>query len=103
MKVKYLYSERAEERRKQFNRLINSCNMVLMNNIPEVDPSVWDNFDSDNNPNYTCEIVDGHCEYHDLDVNDNLDECDYGQDEYGEVYQWFAVGDSDAEFLKRHG
>lgn len=112
--VNHLYSKRAEERRKQFNRLIDSCNMVLMNNITEVDDSIWDNFETDYNfMGSECDVHqiskngedDGltwfHCEEHDKDT---LDE--YGCEDYEdmtEVYQWFAVGSSDADFLKRHG
>lgn len=54
--VKNLYSDRASERRKQFNRIINDCDMVLMNNISEVDPSVWEN--SDDLLPTPCDIVD---------------------------------------------
>ena len=114
--VNNLYSKRAEQRRKQFNRIINGCNMVLMNNIPEVDESIWENFDG-KSPMDNCDVIGVnnasdevrklaetdatyYCQEHDL-YTDETDRCDY-QGEGAEVYQWFAVGDSDADFLKRH-
>ncbi len=109
MEVKHLYSNRAEERRKQFNRLINSCNMVLMNNIVDVDDSVWDNWET-KSPSESCDIeetknniktVQSHwCNTHNIGTDDEY-QCDEYTD--NEVYQWFAVSDSDADFLKRHG
>lgn len=105
-----LYSARAEERRKQFNRIINGCDMVLMNNIPEVDPSVWENWEGKSPLSEECEISeydeptrDGY-EYRCLTHNVNTHD-EYECDEYEgatEVYQWFAVSSNDAEFLKRH-
>lgn len=100
MIVKNLYSERAEEKRKQFNRIINGIDMVLMNNIVDVDPDIYYSFDEDIHNN--CNIENGYCDYHDLEVNDNSDQCDYGEDEFTEIYQWFAINPSDADFLKRH-
>lgn len=107
MKVKNLYSKRAEEQRRQFNRLINSCNMVLMNNIPEVDPSVWENWEDKSPIDSGCYIVNKgtdekpsfYCEEHRASTDD-----EYQCEEYyeAEVCQWFAVGDFDADFLKRH-
>jgi hypothetical protein len=107
-----IYSAKAEERRKQFNRIINGCNMVLMNNIVEVDSSVWENWQG-KSPNSDCDIVpmselkpeaqDSNCDYfcqtHET-ATDEAWQCEEYQET--EVYQWFAVSDSDADFLKRH-
>ena len=113
-----IYSEKAEARRKQFNRLINSCNMVLMNNIPEIDSSVWENWQGDSpmnseecewfvndatTPSWCCNThrYDGTGDY--AATDEHPGNCDFEDSDYAEVYQWFAVGDSDADFLKRHG
>lgn len=107
-----LYSERANEKRKQFNNLINRCNMVLMNNIPDVDDSIWDNWEGDS-PSETCDIVpmseadeanrgddnDFYCNTHKLATDEEW-ECEEYTD--NDVYQWFAIGEDDAQFLKRH-
>lgn len=109
--VKHLYSERANERRRQFNNIINSCDMVLMNNIPEVDPSVWENWEDKSPVSEKCDIEevdpasndDGknyHCGIHDIYTDEEW-ECEDYEGET-EVYQWFAIGSGDAEFLKRH-
>jgi hypothetical protein len=107
MKMNNIYSARAEEQRRQFNKLINSCDMILMNNIVDVDDSIWDNWESIT-PNQSCEIEDSeeqdnfeyNCVTHGIPTNDEY-ACDE-TDENNEVFQWFAVGDSDADFLKRH-
>ena len=93
------YGPRMTARREQFNKLINGCNLVLCNNIPEVDQSIWDNW-QDKSPMSVCEIYGKECEYHGEKLEDG--ECPY-QDEMPEVYQWYITSDSDAEFLKRHG
>jgi hypothetical protein len=103
-----IYSARAEERRKQFNRIINGIDMVLMNNIPEVDESIWDNWESIT-PNQSCEIRESElketeqnywCITHEIGSDDEY-ACDE-TDENNEIYQWFAIGSGDADFLKRH-
>lgn len=106
-----LYSDRANERRKQFNNIIDGLDMVLMNNIIKVDPSVIDNFEgADPFGNDECDIEevteDGEapkyvCNIHGKATDDEYQCEDY--EENAEVYQWFAVSDSDADFLKRHG
>lgn len=96
--VKNIYSDRANERRKQFNNIVNGMNMILMNNIPEVDPTVWEN--SDDLLTTPCDIENGKCNTHEVETDEEY-ECDEFHEL--EVYQWFAVGDSDADFLKRHG
>ncbi len=76
-KTMNIYSAKAQARRDQFNKLINGCNMVLMNNIPEVDPSVWDNFEGSLQLcefNYQNKI----CTYH----NEILDETDARHNQY---------------------
>lgn len=120
-----LYSARSEERRKQFNTIIRGIDMVLMNNIPEVDPSVWDNWDGQyptdtkdcewfvntaTTPSWCCNthMYDGTNDYpavdDDGDDTDHPEQCDFAEDSgYAEVYQWFAVSDNNAELLKRHG
>lgn len=109
-----LYSERANEKRRQFNKIINGIDMVLMNNIPEVDDSIWDNFDGDYNfMGSDCDMVDTadvedmeqeyahYCTEHEEYTNNDFN-CDKYED-MTEVYQWFAVDENDADFLKRHG
>ncbi len=107
------YGPEMTERRKQFNNIINRIDMVLMNNIPEVDPSVWENWES-KSPlrNDECNIEqisedgedDGltwfHCDIHDKDTLDEYTCEDYETD--SEVYQWFAINENDADYLKRH-
>lgn len=122
--VQHLYSARAEERRRQFNEIINGISAVLMNNIPEVDPSVWDNWGKNNpmdtddcewfvndatEPAWCCNthMFDGTGDYPAKDEdgldNDHPEDCDFKEgSEYVEVYQWFAVNSNDADFLKRH-
>lgn len=105
--IKNYYGARANERRRQFNNIINGVDAVLMNNIPQVDESVWENWESDS-PNAPCDIVENPdsdvdtqywCNTHEVHTNEEY-ECEEYSD--NEVYQWFAIGDSDAEFLKRH-
>ena len=96
--VKHLYSDRANERRRQFDRLIDRCDLVLMNNIVEIDPDIFINWEH-NSLLDNCDIKDNECQYHGVDLEDG--ECPY-QDEIPEVYQWFATSQSDAEFLGRH-
>lgn len=81
--------------------------MVLMNNIPEVDPSVWDNWQAETPMSEQCDIEDReepgmmyHCNTHDVDTDDEF-ECEEYEGET-EVYQWFAIGDNDAEWLKQY-
>lgn len=105
------YGKYMTERRAQFNRVINGIDMVLMNNIPEVDPSVYDNFEGPNLPfgNDACDIEESQeqdnfkyqCNTHGIATNDEY-ECEEHEED-SEVYQWFAVGDNDADYLKRHG
>lgn len=63
-----------EQKREQFNNIIRGIDMILMNRIVDVDPSVYDNWE----PGCAPEDDD-------------------------EVYQWFAVGANDADFLGRYG
>lgn len=107
-----------EMKRDQFNKIINSVDMVLMNNITEVDPSVWENWQSLAPINATpCDwfLNDGKpdkvwcCATHQYQGEEDMTEdteppeqCDWAGEEYADVYQWFAIGDGDADFLKRH-
>jgi hypothetical protein len=93
------YGKEMESRRKKFNTIINGINMVLINNIAEVDPTVWENWEA-KSPFSTCLFDNDRCDYHGEELNEE-GECDY-QDEADEVYQWFAVSDNDADYLKRH-
>jgi hypothetical protein len=116
--VEQTYSPRAEERRRQFNKIIDGIDMVLINNIPEVDPSVFDNFDDESpfhirpcewfvnkatTPSWCCNthMYDGTDDY--PATGKHLPDCDFAEDDTKEVYQWFAVNQNDADFLKRHG
>lgn len=107
-----LYSTEAQERRDKFNRIINGIDMVLMNNIAEVDSSVMENWQGKTPFSEYCDIEanDENSEHHDETINsafycithENYTDEEYECEEYneGEVYQWFAVGDNDADFLK---
>lgn len=113
-----LYSKRADERRRQFNNIINGIDMVLMNNIPEVDPSVWENWqgDSPNEPEPCDWFLNNSkpkkrwcCNTHQFEGDEDLTEdtehpeqCDWAEEDFAEVYQWFAVAQNDADFLKQH-
>lgn len=108
-KIDY-YGEEMTARREKFNRIINGIDMVLMNNIPEVDPSVYDNFEGSNLPfgNDECEFENKSmgewlCTIHDEYVDSETEpvECG-GHEEDSEIYQWFAVNSNDADYLKRH-
>lgn len=103
------YSDEMNARRKKFNNIINGIDMVLMNNIPEVDESIWDNFGDKSPLSGGCDIEqwdnaeasEGQlfCSTHECETDDEY-ECEDGGDD--EVYQWFAIGDNDADYLKRH-
>ena len=103
-----LYSEEAQARRDKFNSIINRIDMVLMNNIPEVDPSIWENWQDKSPIDEGCYIVSNgtddepnyYCEQHKAG-SDNDCECDEYEGD-AEVYQWYAVNPSDAEYLARH-
>lgn len=107
------YGPEMTARREKFNRIINGMDMILMNNIPEVDPSVWENWQDKSPMSGECEIEEldvintagettgtrFYCNTHKVETDDEY-QCDEYQD--SEVYQWYAVGDSDADYLKRH-
>lgn len=103
-----LYSTRGNERRKQFNNIINGIDMVLINNIPQVDASVWDNWEDASPMSEECEIEESteqdmfkyNCQTHSIGTNEKY-QCNEYQNT--EIYQWFAVGANDADFLKQHG
>lgn len=107
-----LYSAEAQERRDKFNRIINSIDMVLINNIAEVDTSIWENWQDKIPMSEECDIEEYedyeeeenpskyHCNTHDVDTNEEYECEDYEGD--SEVYQWYAVNQSDAEYLARH-
>lgn len=117
-----IYSARAEERRKQFNKIINGCDLVLFNNAPNLDEYLFEGDWLGDNPFEIreCEwfLNDGKpkrawcCATHqyagDADNGESEDDehpeqCDWAESDADvEVYQWFAVGSSDAEFLARH-
>lgn len=61
--------------RERFNNIIKSIDMVLMNRIPEIDDSIWDNWESE------------------------APDTDPDSENYVEIYQWFAINQSDAEYL----
>ena len=104
-----LYSKEAQARRDKFNNIINKIDMVLMNNIAEVDPSVWVNWQGKSPISQECDLEDAtvagddtvyHCSTHDKTTYDEYECEDYEGD--NEVYQWFAVSDNDADYLARH-
>lgn len=113
--VKNIYSARAEERRRQFNNIINKIDMVLMNNITEVDENIYYSFESDVTPmgNDDCDIQEAIeagdtetdkkyvCHTHGIATDEEF-ECEDKEDD-SEVYQWFAINPSDATYLKNHG
>lgn len=108
------YGEAQTARREKFNRIINDINMVLMNNIPEVDESIWENWQGKSPMSGECDIEanDKDSDHYSADIDsayycnthENYTDEEYSCEEYddGEVYQWFAVGDNDADYLKRH-
>lgn len=99
------YGPEMTERRETFNQIINGIDMVLMNNIAEVDPSVYENWEGRSLSAKDCEITDGTCTVHDCDDFSNSEEnCAgyYDEMDNSEVYQWFAINDNDADYLKRH-
>ncbi len=107
------YSPRAHERRRQFSRLLDSMSLVLMNNIPTVDDSVWENWQGLNpNEPEACDwqklskptrwVCNTHMYEGDKDT-DHESPCDFADSDVSEVMQWFACSDSDADFLQRHG
>lgn len=66
-----------DQKREQFNTIINNINMILMNNIVEVDcESLFDNW---------------------------LEKSPESEGDIEDVYQWFAIGQFDAQFLARYG
>lgn len=107
-----------QEKRDKFNRLLKSLDLVLMNNIPEVDPSIWDNFegkspltsepcdwflnDSKPEPRWCCATHQYEGEEEDTEAAGHDDQCPWAEDDASEVYQWFACNESDAHWLKRH-
>jgi hypothetical protein len=111
-----LYTKEAQERRDRFNTIISKIDMVLMNKIPEVDDSIWENWE-DSRPEDNCDVIDisnasdevrkqapegmdYYCQEH-SQYTDISDQCDsYG--EGVEVYQWYAVNSVDAEYLADH-
>lgn len=104
--------------REDFKAILRSIDMVMMNNIPEVDPSIWENFEGksplDPEP---CEwfLNDSKpkkrwcCSQHmyegsedETEDTEHDEQCEFSYDDQSEVYQWFAVGSGDADYLKRH-
>lgn len=104
------YSDAMDKRRERFNNIINKIDMVLMNNIPEVDPSVWENWQGRSPMSEPCDIeetkdnsktVMSHwCVTHMIGTDDEYECEEYEGD--AEVYQWFAVNSGDADYLKSH-
>jgi hypothetical protein len=99
------YGPEMTARREKFNRIINGMDLILMNNIPEVDPSVWENWQDKSPMSQECEIEEKSggkylCVTHLKQVDADEYQCEDYED--SEVYQWYAVGDSDADYLKRH-
>lgn len=101
------YGEEMTVRREKFNRIINGIDMVLMNNIVDVDEDIYYSFEG-KSPlgNDECEIEESqeqdnykyNCLTHGVATNDEF-ECEEHEED-SEVYQWFAVNPSDAEYLK---
>lgn len=106
-----------DKRRDKFNQILRSLDLVLMNKIPEVDPSVYENWQSDNpsapedcewfvnkatEPAWCCNthMFDGTGDY--PATEDHPEACDFAESDLAEIYQWYAVNESDADYLKRH-
>lgn len=109
METQDYYGQEMTLRRETFNNIINSIDMVLMNNISEVDPSVYENWTDKTPISDTCDIVDNPdkdinteywCNTHEIHTNEEYDCEEYERDT--EVYQWFAINDNDADYLARH-
>lgn len=86
--------------------------LVLCNNIPNIDDSVWDNFEPVNDLGYEPEYdEDGNeinpkcpecgAEMEQRGPNMVCSECDYGDDQV-EIYQWYITDCSkwDMEYLR---
>lgn len=93
---------------------VNWCHnaLVLCNNIPNIDDSVWDNFESVNDLGYEPEYdKDGNeispkcpecgAELEQCGPNMVCPKCDYGDDQI-EIYQWYITDCSkwDMEYLR---
>lgn len=93
---------------------VNWCHnaLVLCNNIPNIDDSVWDNFEPVNDLGYEPEYdEDGNeinpkcpecgAEMEQRGSNMVCSECDYGDDQV-EIYQWYITDCSkwDMEYLR---
>ena len=93
---------------------VNWCHnaLVLCNNIPNIDDSVWDNFEPVNDLGYEPEYdEDGNeinpkcpecgAEMEQRGPNMVCSECDYGDDQV-EIYQWYITDCSkwDMEYLR---
>lgn len=115
-KIDY-YSDEMNARREKFNRIINGIDAVLMNNIAEVDQSVYENWEGKQPTGEECEwfLNDSKplkrwcCAAHqyegDEDENEETEhdeQCQFSYDDVPEIYQWFAVNSSDADYLKNH-
>ena len=112
------YGAEMTARREKFNKIMNRIDMVLMNNILEVDISVLENWEGESpftpepcewqdsaGDKMLCSVHDGELIMTDDDWQDDNMEMVCDQSEYGnsgEVYQWYAINDSDADWLKRH-
>jgi hypothetical protein len=102
------YGTKQMERRDRFNKIINGIDAVLMNNISEIDPSVYENWQGKSPISEQCDIEDNdkdekmpyYCNTHDVATNEAF-ECEEYEGET-EVYQWFAINQNDAEFLQEH-
>lgn len=121
-----IYSAKAQERRRQFNKIIDGCDLVLFNKAPEVDDTLYyggewlgenpfeirecEWFVNDaTTPSWCCNTheFDGTGDYPAKDEAGNdlepPEQCDFAESDADvEVYQWFAVPGGDAEFLARH-
>ena len=103
-----LYSKRAEEKRRQFNSLINKIDMVLMNAIDGQDYSIWENWLDKSPIDAECDIEESaeqdnfkyQCNTHGIATNDEFECEEYNPDP--EIYQWFAINEFDAKFLADH-
>lgn len=119
-----IYSARAEERRKQFNKIINGCDLVLFNNAPNLDEDLlyegdwigenpfeireceW--FLNDGKPvrHWCCATHQYEGDESDGDedrVIEAGDQCPFAESDADvEIFQWFACNQNDAEFLARH-
>lgn len=63
--------------------------LKLFNKAPELDPEIWEGQENGTN---------GYCTFHE-ECEEDQDDCEIEQPE---VYQWYLISPSDADYMKRN-